>query len=66
MAKRNALNKKQLTFAAAEPTAPVVVLKGKRRDSVNPGLSDKAVNKIERYEAASQRAEQRLGMIRLS
>lgn len=49
----------------AEPTAPVVVLKGKRRDSVDPGLSTKAVNKIERYEAASQRAEQRLGMIRL-
>ncbi|WP_176500175.1 hypothetical protein [Sphingomonas sp. HMP9] len=65
MAKRNTLNKKLIKFIAAGTTVPVVILRGKDRDSVNPGLSEKAVSKIERYEMSSQRAEQRLGTIRL-
>jgi hypothetical protein len=59
------LVKKKLTFATAKPSAVVVVLKGKKRAAVNPGLSEKASNLIDRYEASGQRAEQRLGMIRL-
>lgn len=65
MAKRNALIKKKLMFAGAEPAAPALVVSGRQRESISPGLSRKAVDKIERYEAASQRAEQRLGNIRL-
>jgi hypothetical protein len=66
MSKRHILVKKNLKFATPGAATRVVVLRGKRRDSINPGLSEKAVTKIERYEASSQRAEQRLGTIRLS
>lgn len=64
MSKRKTLNKKPLKFATASTVAPAVIVKGRDREVLNPGLSDKAIGKIERYEASSQRAEQRLGTVR--
>ena len=66
MPKRTGLTKKKLVFATAEHGPPVVIVTGKQRDSIKPGLLPETVSKIEQYEAASQRAEKRLGMIRLS
>lgn len=65
MPKRIGLTRKKLAFAAADSGPQVVIVTGRKRDSINPGLSPETVSKIERYEAASQRAEQRLGTIRL-
>jgi hypothetical protein len=66
MPKRTGLTKKKLAFATAERGPPVVIVTGRERDAINPGLSAETVSKLEQYEAASQRAEQRLGTIRLS
>lgn len=56
--------KKSLAVAGRRSPSPVIV-RGKDRQAIKPGLSREAESKIERFEAASQRAELRLGTFRL-
>jgi hypothetical protein len=56
--------KKALAVAGRRSPAPVII-SGEDRDAIKPGLSREAEAKIERFEAASQRAEMRLGTFRL-
>lgn len=56
--------KKSLAVVGRRIPSPVIVC-GKDRQAIKPGLSREAETKIERFEAASQRAELRLGTFRL-
>ena len=65
MPKRNNLKKKSVRTASENEAVQLIVVRGSRRERLNPGLSATALAQIERYEASSARAEQRLGTIRL-
>jgi len=43
-----------------------VLVEASKRNTINPGPSKEAVTKIERFEASTSRAEQRLGQIKLT
>ena len=63
MNKRTSLAKKSVRTGADNGSG--VFVKESRKDVINPGPSEKALSRIERFEESSQRAEQRLGMTRL-
>ncbi|QCB43332.1 hypothetical protein E5673_14770 [Sphingomonas sp. PAMC26645] len=57
--------KKTLKTGSSGSAGRVLVTSNKR-SAINPGPSKEAMTKIERFEASSSRAEQRLGLIRLA
>lgn len=64
MPMRKSLSKKSVKTGAN--SAPDSFVAGARREAINPGPSKQAIERIERFERSSLRAEQRLGMTRLA
>lgn len=63
MTKRKSLTKTKLKTGANSSSGSIV--SGSQLKVLNPGPSQQAMDRIERYEESSLRAEQRLGLTRL-